>query len=108
MHFDSIGRGYVHADFQRIIDPNLVLDNLRIESRVAKLLRHVFRGCFILGRPRHVRRLRQRAQMFFRQLGIGHREKTRFRSVFAGRIAKAEDGAGSCGRFWRVAADAAR
>ena len=52
---------------------------------------HVVRRGFVLGRARHVRSLGQRAQVFFRQLGIGHGKKTGFGGVFGGGIAKAEN-----------------
>ncbi len=58
MHFHSSGRRDVHADFLRIIHPDFVFDNLSLESGVSKFLRDIIGGRFVLGRARHMWRLR--------------------------------------------------
>ena len=102
MHFHSSGRRDVHADFLRIIHPDFVFDNLSLESGVAKFLRDIIGGRFVLGRARHMGRLRQHTQMLFRQLGVRHSKKASLGTVFGSRVAKAEDG---LGRSRRSAAD---
>ena len=92
VHFDACGSGQVYADFRRIVDPNLVFDDLGVESGVAKFLRHVIGGGFIFGRACHVRGLGEDAQMFFREFGIGGGDEARFQGGFGSGIAKAEDG----------------
>ncbi len=92
MHFNSFGRGQVHPNLRRIVQPHFVFDNLGVQSGFAKLLRHVVGGRFVLGRPRYVRRFGQNPQMLFRQLGVGHSHELLFDFPLAGHIAEATDG----------------
>ena len=89
---DAGGRGQIDADFRRIVDPDFVFDDLGVESGFAEFLRDVVGGGFVFDGARHVRSLRQDAEMFFGEFGIGNGEEARFGGGFGGGIAKAEDG----------------
>jgi hypothetical protein len=91
MHVDAGWRGQIHADLHGIIHPDLILRELRFQSRFAEFLRNVIRRRFVLGRSRHMGRLGQRAQMLFRQRGIRDLEKYFLRRQFRGRIVKPKD-----------------
>ena len=97
MHFDSCGRGDVHADLRGIVHPHFVFDDLSVESGGTKLLRHIVRRSLVFHGARHVRRLGQGAQVLFRQLGIRHGKKPHFSGGFSSGVAKTEDGLGITG-----------
>ena len=85
-------RHHIHADLCRIIHPDFVLDDLRLQSSLAKLLRYVFGSLPVFWRSRQMRRRRERPQMLLRQLGIGNRQKLLLRLLLAAEIAIAKDG----------------
>ena len=92
VHLDSGRRGQIDADFGGIVHPDFVLDDLGVEPGVAEFLRDVVGGRLVFDSARHVRSLGQNAQMLFRELGIGHRQKARFGRLLGGRVAKTKDG----------------
>jgi len=58
VHGNAFGRGEIHADLRRIIQPDFVFDDLGFESSFAEFLRDVL-GCgFVFGRSGNVGRLR--------------------------------------------------
>src|SRR6185312_15271597 len=70
VHFDIRRCGDIDAGFLRKRQQDFVLDDLRLQSRLAKLLRNVIRGGLIFRRSGHVRGLRQNAQVLPRQLWV--------------------------------------
>ena len=90
MHFDTRGRCQIDLDFQGIVDPRLVLDDLGVEPRFAKLLRDVIRGGFVFNGACHVRKLGERREMFLGKLRIGYREESRLDRGFGWCIDEAE------------------
>ena len=93
VHVDSCRRGQIHADFRRIVHPDFVFDDLCVEPSIAKFLRDVVGGGFVLGRARHMRSFRQYAKVFFRKLGVRHREEACFDGGFRGSITESEQNA---------------
>ena len=84
-------RHHIHADLRRIIQPDFVLDDLRLQSSLAKLLSYVFGSLLVFWRSGQMRRRRERPQMLLRQLGIGNRQKLLLRLLLAAEIAIAKD-----------------
>jgi hypothetical protein len=70
VHGGPWGCGDVDADLLRIVDPDFVFDDFRIEPGVAEFLRDIVGGGFIFGSARHVRSLGQNAQVLFGQFWV--------------------------------------
>ncbi len=98
MHFDPGRRSHIDTDLRGIVHPDFVLDNLSIEPCIAKFLRDIVGGRFVLDGARHVGIFCENAQMLFGKLGIGHCQEARFRGLLRSRIPKTEDGRGCSGR----------
>ncbi len=104
VHFYSGGRSDVDADFQGIVEPDFVFDDLGVEPGGAEFLRNVVGGGLVFGRAGHVWGLRQGAEVFFRELGIGHGEETCLGGGFRGGVAETKNGLGVARSLARVAA----
>ena len=91
VHGHAGGSGDVDTDLRRIVEPDLVFEDLGREARVAEFLRDVIGSGFVFGRSGDVWGFCQGTQVFFGAFGIGDGEETRLQSAFSGCVTEAED-----------------
>ena len=75
VHPDAGWGDHVHADLRGIVDPDLVLNDLGLETGLAKLLRYELGRLLVLGRAGNVRRRGEHAHVLLGDFGIGDGEE---------------------------------